>query len=56
MGAPQQILREDLDVLRQKMELEMNVEYLSPSVDSLSLNFAVQAHGVTLVDISETAF
>jgi xylan 1,4-beta-xylosidase len=56
MGAPQQILREDLDVLRQKMELEMNVEYLSPAPNPLTLTLTVQPHGVTLVDISESAF
>ena len=56
MGAPEQILREDLDVLRQKMELEMNVEYHSPAPDLLTLNVTVQPHGVTLVDISESAF
>jgi xylan 1,4-beta-xylosidase len=56
MGAPEQILREDLDVLRQKMELEMNVEYHSPVPDVLTLNVTVQPHGVTLVDISESVF
>ncbi|MBZ0307344.1 MAG: hypothetical protein K8I82_14855, partial [Anaerolineae bacterium] len=56
MGSPEQILREDLEVLRQKMEPEMNVEYLSPAPNPLSLNLTVQPHGVTLVDISESAF
>ncbi|CAG0969437.1 partial Beta-xylosidase, partial [Anaerolineae bacterium] len=56
MGSPEQILREDLDILRQKTELTMNVEYLSPAPNLLTLNLIVQPHGVTLVDISESAF
>lgn len=56
MGSPEQILREDLDILRQKMELTMNVEYLAPAPNLLTLNLTVQPHGVTLVDISESAF
>lgn len=52
MGSPRQILREDLEVLKQKMELEMHVEYLSASANPLTLSYTVQPHGVTLIDIS----
>lgn len=55
MGAPEHIRREDLAVLRQKMELDVTVERLAASSDPLTLTCAVQPHGITLLDISESA-
>ena len=53
MGAPGHIRREDLVVLRQKMDLESTAQYLAASSDPLNLSYTVQPHGVTLLEISE---
>lgn len=54
MGSPEHIRREDLSVLRQKMELEVTAQYLSARSDPLILTCTVQPHGVTLLDISKS--
>lgn len=53
IGTPAHIRREDMTVLRQKMELESTVQYLSAGSNALALSCIVQPHGVTLLDISE---
>jgi xylan 1,4-beta-xylosidase len=52
MGSPAHIRREDLAILRQKMELDSTVQYISVSSDPLTWTCTVQPHGVTLLDIS----
>ncbi|MAU09869.1 MAG: beta-xylosidase [Anaerolineaceae bacterium] len=55
MGSPNHILREDLEVLRQQMELETIVERLPAQSDPFTWTFTVQQHGVTLIDITASA-
>jgi xylan 1,4-beta-xylosidase len=54
MGSPEHIRREDLVVLRQKMELEVEAQHLSAHSDPLTWTCTVQPHGITLLDISES--
>ena len=48
------VRREDLVVLREKMELESTVQYLAANSDPLTLTCTVQQHGVTLLEVLAT--
>jgi xylan 1,4-beta-xylosidase len=52
MGAPGHILPADLEVLRQRMELDVTVERLAAQAGTLQWATNVQPFGVTLLEIS----
>ena len=51
MGAPQHILPADLEVLRQRMELDVSVRRVATPANTLEWTVAVQPFGVTLLEI-----
>lgn len=51
MGAPQHILPADLEVLRRRMELDVAVQRVAATANTLTCTVAVQPFGVTLLEI-----
>lgn len=54
LGAPEHLLRADLDVLRQKAELHTDVMRPTVRAGRLSLNVTVPPHGVVLLEVSQS--
>ena len=52
MGAPQQFLPADLEVLRRRMELDVTVERIPTPDGSLEWATSISPFGVTLIEIS----